>query len=146
MQRRKRALRQREMSSEECSTSSVTGDDVVFCIDDEEIACNREKIAALSNPFHAMLFGCFTESQRTKIGFSHNEISVEGMKAVDEFSKTGRLEPFSLEVVLEPLTFSNKFCYEKMKSACDKCLAAQGIFPAFVNGWYYDYPGNNLVH
>lgn len=24
-------------------------------------------------------------------------------------------------------------------------LAAQAIFPAFVNGWYYDSPGNTLV-
>ena len=88
------------------------------------VVCNREKIAALSNPFHAMLFGCFTMSQRTKIDFSHNGISVQGMKAVDEFSKIGCLEQFLLEVVLELLTFGNKFCCKKMKSACDKCLAA----------------------
>lgn len=117
-------LDNREVASEECSTSSVTRDDVVFCIDEEEVVCNRENIAALSSPFQAMLFGCFTESQRTKIGFSHNGISAQGMRAVDEFSKTGCLEPFPPEVVLELLTFANKFCCEKMKSACDKCLAA----------------------
>eukprot|EP01018_Ginkgo_biloba_P000937 Gb_10448 [translate_table: standard] len=113
-----------ELVLEECSTSSASGDNVVFLIGEVEVICSREKIAALSNPFHAMLFGCFTESQRTTINFSHNGISLQGMRAVDEFSKRGSLDFFSPEIILELLSFANKFCCEKMKSACDKCLAA----------------------
>ncbi|XP_057837356.1 ethylene-overproduction protein 1 [Cryptomeria japonica] len=111
-----------ELASE-CSTSAAAEEDVVFCIGDGEVACNREKIAALSIPFHAMLFGCFTESQRSRIIFSDNGITLQGMKAVNEFSKTGCLDSLSPQIVLELLSFANKFCCEKMKSACDQHLA-----------------------
>ena len=85
----------------ECFTSTAIGDNVVFCIDEEEVVCNCENIVALSNPFHAMLFGCFTESQRTKIDFSHNGISVQGMRAVDEFHD------------MDVISISGNFCADK---------------------------------
>ncbi|CAN6467442.1 unnamed protein product [Victoria cruziana] len=108
----------------ECSTSDFEGDYVYFCIGDEEIRCIRRKIAALSIPLHAMLYGCFRESFREKINFSHNEISATAMEAVDRFSRTGNLDRFSPDIVLSLLNFSNRFCCERMKSACDRYLAS----------------------
>ena len=54
---------------------------------------------------HAMLFGCFTESQRTKIDFSHNGISVQGMMAVDEFHD------------MDVISISGNFCADKKPTA-----------------------------
>ncbi|XP_068668205.1 ethylene-overproduction protein 1-like [Aristolochia californica] len=110
---------------EECSTSSPIDDsELAFCIGDEEVVCIRHKIAALSKPLHTMLYGCFTEAWREKINFSKNDISVEGMKAVEEYSRTGKVEDFAPNVILELLSFANKFCCERMKSVCDAYLAS----------------------
>ncbi|KAI9091672.1 hypothetical protein K1719_028115 [Acacia pycnantha] len=98
--------------------------DVSFCIGNEEINCVRYKIAALSEPFKAMLYGGFAESQMRKIEFSLNGISLEAMRAVEIYSRTKRLDLFCVETVLELLTFSNRFCCEEMKSDCDAHLAS----------------------
>ncbi|XP_077233058.1 ethylene-overproduction protein 1-like [Tasmannia lanceolata] len=108
---------------EECSTSANEGD-VAFCIGDEEVICTRHKIASLSTPFRTMLYGGFTESRREKINFSHNGISVNGMQAVEMFSRTGRLDDFPPNIFLELLSFANKFCCEGLKSMCDVHLAS----------------------
>ncbi|RVW65754.1 Ethylene-overproduction protein 1 [Vitis vinifera] len=89
-----------------------------------EINCVRNKIAVLSGPFETMLYGSFIESKRVKIDFSENGISVEGMRAVEVFSRTRRLDSFHPEIVLEMLSFANRFCCEEMKSACDAYLAS----------------------
>ncbi|KAL3719927.1 hypothetical protein ACJRO7_004848 [Eucalyptus globulus] len=99
-------------------------EDVLFCIGDEEVHCVRSKFAALSPPFAAMLYGNFAESKEAKINFSLNGISAEGMRAVEIYSRTKRLDMFGPEIVLELLSFSNKFCCEEMKSACDAYLAS----------------------
>lgn len=111
------------VGDDECSTSNENSD-VSFCIDDEEINCVRNKIAVLSGPFETMLYGSFIESKRVKIDFSENGISVEGMRAVEVFSRTRRLDSFHPEIVLEMLSFANRFCCEEMKSACDAYLAS----------------------
>ncbi|KAK8495310.1 hypothetical protein V6N13_094287 [Hibiscus sabdariffa] len=98
--------------------------DVSFCVGNEEINCVRFKIAALSSPFKAMLYGSFMESKSYKIDFSQNDISVEGMRAVDLYSRIRRVDSFSPEIVLELLSFANRFCCEEMKSACDIHLAS----------------------
>ncbi|KAA3485709.1 ethylene-overproduction protein 1-like [Gossypium australe] len=90
--------------------------DVSFCVGNEEIDCIRFKIAALSRPLKAMLYGSFKESKSRKIDFSHTGISVEGMRAVDLYSRTRRVDLFPPEVVLELLSFANRFCCEEMKS------------------------------
>ncbi|XP_022755558.1 ethylene-overproduction protein 1-like [Durio zibethinus] len=98
--------------------------DISFCVGNEEINCIRFKIAALSSPFKTMLYGSFMESKSYKIDFSQNGISVEGMRAVDLYSRTRRADLFSPKVVLELLSFANRFFCEEMKSACDIHLAS----------------------
>ncbi|KAJ1437600.1 Tetratricopeptide-like helical domain superfamily [Sesbania bispinosa] len=48
--------------------------DVSFCVGNEEINCVRWRIAALSEPFKAMLYGGFAESKMRKIDFTKNGI------------------------------------------------------------------------
>lgn len=103
---------------------SEEGGDVSFCIGNEEISCVRSKIAALSGPFKAMLYGNFVESRSSKIDFSQNGISVEGMRAVELYSRTRKLDSFCPKIVLELLSFANKLCCEQMKCACDAHLAS----------------------
>ncbi|KAJ7546421.1 hypothetical protein O6H91_08G039700 [Diphasiastrum complanatum] len=109
----------------ECSSLTHGKDEIVFRINGESVHCNRQKIAALSAPFQAMLNGCFAESRLMNIDFSENGISAIGMKAVDIFSKTGRIDQQSTDVTIEMLVFANKFCCKKLKDVCDQALAAQ---------------------
>ncbi|XP_038970238.1 ETO1-like protein 1 [Phoenix dactylifera] len=97
---------------------------VFFQIREEKIACERQKIAALSTPFHTMLNGCFTESHLEVIDLSENGISPTGMRAVSDFSLTGSLSDLSVEILLEILVFANKFCCERLRDACDRKLAS----------------------
>ncbi|GLJ49351.1 hypothetical protein SUGI_1043550 [Cryptomeria japonica] len=99
-------------------------DFVVFHIGEDKIVCDRQKIAAISVPFHAMLNGCFTESRKTDINLSESGISTKGMRAVCEFSKTGKLNVQSPEILLEILAFANRFCCEQLKDASDRSLAS----------------------
>ncbi|XP_004492482.1 ethylene-overproduction protein 1 isoform X2 [Cicer arietinum] len=113
----------------ECSTSYEDEDvgsynDMSFCIGDSEIRCSRYSMASLSRPFMAMLYGGFVESRKEKINFSLNGVSVEVMMAVEVFSRTKRLNQFPNSVVLEMLSFANRFCCVEMKSACDAHLAS----------------------
>lgn len=98
--------------------------DVSFCFGNEEIKCVRFKIAALSEPFKAMLYGGFAESNMRKIDFSLNAICPEAMRAVEIYSRSKRLEIFCVDTVLELLSFSNRFCCEEMKADCDAYLAS----------------------
>ena len=98
--------------------------DVSFCIGDEEIGCVRWRIAALSDPFKAMLYGGFAESKLRKIDFTQNGICPKGMRAVELYSRAKRLDFFCPMTVLELLCFANRFCCEEMKSACDSRLAS----------------------
>ncbi|KAE8729086.1 Leucine-rich repeat protein kinase family protein, putative isoform 1 [Hibiscus syriacus] len=102
-------------------------DDICFCVDNEEINCVRFKIAALSSPFKAMLYGSFMESRSYKIDFSQNDISVEGMRAVDLYSRTRRVDSFSPEIVLELLSLqigkgkcSNSFMFASVAKKAPK--------------------------
>lgn len=111
------------------STSSMLKDTpfyhiVVFKIGDEKILCDRQRIAQLSAPFHAMLNGCFTESLGDDIDFSKNDISPSGMRAISNFSITGSLLGVSPGLLLEIMVFANRFCCERLKDACDKKLAS----------------------
>ncbi|TKY56508.1 Ethylene-overproduction protein 1 [Spatholobus suberectus] len=98
--------------------------DVSFCIGNEEIDCVRWRIAALSDPFKAMLYGGFVESTMRKIDFSRNGICPKGMRAVVLYSRAKRLDLFCPMTVLELLSFANRFCCEEMKAACDARLAS----------------------
>ncbi|CAH8388604.1 unnamed protein product [Eruca vesicaria subsp. sativa] len=109
---------------QECSTSEEALDyDMSFCIGDEEVRCVRYKIASLSRPFKAMLYGGFREMKLGTISFTQNGISVEGMRAAEIFSRTKRLDGFSPNVVLELLKLANRFCCDELKSSCDTHLA-----------------------
>ncbi|XP_057983215.1 ethylene-overproduction protein 1 [Malania oleifera] len=108
---------------EECSTSEEDGD-MSFYVGNDEVRCSRYSIAALSRPFRAMLYGGFAESRREKINFSHNGISVKGMRAAEVFSRTKELDSFDPDIILELLSLANRFCCEEMKSACDAHLAS----------------------
>ncbi|KAI9077796.1 hypothetical protein K1719_040282 [Acacia pycnantha] len=112
------------MDDEECSTSEEDDSDMSFIIGDTEIRCRRYNISSLSRPFKTLLFGGFIESRRERIIFSQNGISAEAMKAAEIFSRTKRLSEFPPNIVLELLSFANKFCCEEMKSACDAHLAS----------------------
>lgn len=97
---------------------------VTFRIGDENIVCDRRKMACLSAPFQAMLNGCFTESVREDIDLSENNISAAGLRAINEFSMTGNLNEVSPNLLLEILIFANRFCCERLKDACGRKLAA----------------------
>ncbi|KAI4353413.1 hypothetical protein L6164_002366 [Bauhinia variegata] len=112
------------MEEEECSTSEEDDNDMSFFIGDDEIRCRRFNIASLSRPFKTMLYGGFKESKREKINFTLNGFSAEAMKAAEIFSRTKRLNQFPSHVVLELLTFGNRFCCDELKSACDAHLAS----------------------
>lgn len=99
-------------------------DGVTFCVGDKEIIFVRNKIASLSSPFKAMLYGGFVESKRKRIDFSHDGVSVEGLRAVEVYTRTSRVDLFCPGIVLELLSFANRFCCEEMKSACDAHLAS----------------------
>ncbi|PKI43199.1 hypothetical protein CRG98_036424 [Punica granatum] len=107
---------------------SLDGDtaprNVVFRIGDERIVCNRQKIAGLSAPFHAMLNGCFTESLLEDIDLSENNISALSMGAISEFCSTGNLDEVPPDLLLEILVFANRFCCETLKDVCDRKLAS----------------------
>lgn len=107
------------------SASDPSSDIVVFHIGEDEIVCNRQKVATMSAPFHAMLNGCFTEARKRDIDFSDNGISARGMRAICKFSETGKLsDDLSPDVLLDILAFANKFCCEQLKDACDRNLAS----------------------
>ncbi|KAL2507761.1 ETO1-like protein 1 [Forsythia ovata] len=97
---------------------------VSFQIGDEKIVCDRLKIAGLSIPFHAMLYGCFVESSFEDIDLSENNISPSGMRLISDFSITGSLNEAPSCLLLEILVFANKFCCESLKDACDRKLAS----------------------
>ncbi|KAL2486173.1 tetratricopeptide repeat (TPR)-containing protein [Abeliophyllum distichum] len=104
--------------------SSSDSDEIVcFCIGKEEVYCNRGRVASLSRPLKAMLYGNFVESMKDSIDFSGIGISVEGMRAVRLFSESKKLDSCLPNVVMEILSFANRFCCEEMKSACDTYLA-----------------------
>ncbi|KAL5209067.1 hypothetical protein ABZP36_004690 [Zizania latifolia] len=97
--------------------------DLWFVIGEEEVACERSCIAALSKPLSTLLYGGFAEAQRDRIDFSRDGITPRGMRAVAAFSQHGRLDDFPTDTILEVLAFSNKFCCEGLKDACDNKLA-----------------------
>ncbi|MBA0677535.1 hypothetical protein Goari_018935 [Gossypium aridum] len=107
----------------ECSTSDEYRD-MSFCIGDNEIRCIRYCIASLSTPFRTMLYGGFRESRKEKINFTQNGISIECMKAAELYSRIRRVDSFDPRIILELLTFSNRFCCDDLKSACDSYLAS----------------------
>ncbi|KAJ1387053.1 Tetratricopeptide-like helical domain superfamily [Sesbania bispinosa] len=120
---------QQESNQENCTeTESVClpdeESDVLFCVGNEEISCVRCRIAALSDPLNAMLYGGFAESKMRKIDFSGSGICPKGMRAVEFYSRNKRLDLFCPMTVLELLSFANRFCCEEMKSACDAHLAS----------------------
>ncbi|CAH1418102.1 unnamed protein product [Lactuca virosa] len=100
-------------------------DEIVwFCIGNEVITCLRPKIASLSSPLNTLLYGNFIESAKETIDFSRIGISKEAMRGVEVFSRTKQMENFfSPSIVLEILSFSQKFCCEEMKSACEVYLS-----------------------
>ncbi|KAH7442812.1 hypothetical protein KP509_02G003600 [Ceratopteris richardii] len=111
--------------SAEMDTLSVESLDeiITFSIGSEEVICGRQRIASLSVPFDTMLNGCFTESKLKRIDFSQSGVSMEAMRAVDEFSRTGTLPQLDPNGLLEVLTFANRFCCEHIKEACDNALS-----------------------
>lgn len=97
---------------------------VVFKIGEERIACDRKRFASLSAPFHAMLYGSFTESLLDEIDMSENHVSPSAMRVVRDFSVANVLIGVSKNLLLEVLVFANKFCCERLKDACDRELAS----------------------
>ncbi|KAL3622750.1 Ethylene-overproduction protein 1 [Castilleja foliolosa] len=124
-----------ESDSQGCSTSISHDDaeqeeddendyDMWFCIGDDEVRCNRYKIASLSKPFKSMLYGSFMESRKERIYFTQNGISAKAMRAVEEFSRVNTIESFDPNVVFELMVLANRFCCDELKSACDAYLAS----------------------
>lgn len=106
-------------------SSDRDSDDVVsFWVGGDEIKCVREKMASLSSPFRAMLCGGFKEAKTSSIEFSHGGVSAEGMRAVEEYSRTKRVERFGPRVVVEILSFATRFCCEDLKWQCQSHLTS----------------------
>ncbi|KAF8059327.1 hypothetical protein N665_1232s0007 [Sinapis alba] len=117
------------MSASSPEAASVKGKrhisrNVVFKIEEERVACDRKRFASLSAPFHAMLYGSFTESLLDEIDMSENHVSTSAMRVVRDFSVANVLIGVSKNLLLEVLVFANKFCCEKLKDACDRELAS----------------------
>lgn len=51
----------------------------------------------------------FVESISDKMYFIYDEISIEALKAAEVYSRTNIVNMFSLMIVLELLSFSNRF-------------------------------------
>lgn len=81
-------------------------------------------IALLSGIFKTMLYGGFIESSKEKINFTQNEFLVEALKTTEIFSRTKMLDGLDPNVILELLSFTNRFCCDEMKSACDSYLSS----------------------
>ncbi|PWZ55476.1 Ethylene-overproduction protein 1 [Zea mays] len=109
-----------EMSEEEEPETN----DLWFIIGEEEVACERSCIAALSKPLNTLLYGGFAEAHRDRIDFSRDGITPRGMRAVSAYSRHGRVDDFPPDVISQLLAFANKFCCEGLKAACDNQLAA----------------------
>ncbi|XP_050220285.1 ethylene-overproduction protein 1-like [Mercurialis annua] len=111
--------------NDDCLSSDDDDDGgVSIRVNDELVHCVRSKIAALSSPLRAMLYGSFVESGSGTVDFSKDGISLEAMRAVEVYSRTRRVNTFCGEIVLELLAFANRFCCEELKSACDAHLAS----------------------
>ncbi|KAJ1297586.1 hypothetical protein BS78_01G387800 [Paspalum vaginatum] len=98
--------------------------DLWFIIGEEEVACERSCIAALSKPLNTLLYGGFAEAHRDRIDFSRDGITPRGMRAVAAYSRHGRVDDFPPDIISQLLAFANKFCCEGLKAACDNKLAA----------------------
>ncbi|XP_066388948.1 ethylene-overproduction protein 1-like [Miscanthus floridulus] len=109
-----------EMSEEEEPETN----DLWFIIGEEEVACERSCIAALSKPLNTLLYGGFAEAHRDRIDFSRDGITPRGMRAVSAYSRHGRVDDFPPDIISQLLAFANKFCCEGLKAACDNQLAA----------------------
>ncbi|OEL29554.1 Ethylene-overproduction protein 1 [Dichanthelium oligosanthes] len=109
-----------EMSEEEEPETN----DLWFIIGEEEVACERSCIAALSKPLNTLLYGGFAEAHRDRIDFSRDGITPRGMRAVAAYSRHGRVDDFPANIISQLLAFANKFCCEGLKAACDNMLAA----------------------
>ncbi|CAN1856158.1 Ethylene-overproduction protein 1 [Linum perenne] len=120
------------------TTATAEEDDdnhVLFCINGDAVLCGRSRIASLSAPLKAMLCGSFVESRRREIDLSNTGISLQGMRAVEIYSRIKRLpDDDDPEIVLELLSFASRFCCEDMKFACDSHLASlvHGIEDAVI--------------
>ncbi|KAL6901907.1 hypothetical protein ACP4OV_004783 [Aristida adscensionis] len=115
-----------------CAAPSAAGEeeeeaetfDLWFVIGEEEVACDRSCIAALSKPLNTLLYGGFAEAHRDRIEFSRDGISPRGMRAVSDYSRHGRVDDFPPNTISELLAFANKFCCDDLKAACDDKLAS----------------------
>ena len=97
--------------------------EVRFLVGEESIIGDRRLIAALSKPFSTMLYGSFTESKLETIDMTKNGISAAAMRGIVRFSQVGRFNDVSPSILMEILTFANKFCCESLRDACDRNLA-----------------------
>ncbi|RLN41812.1 hypothetical protein C2845_PM01G12000 [Panicum miliaceum] len=109
-----------EMSEEEEPETN----DLWFIIGEEEVACERSCIAALSKPLNTLLYGGFAEAQRERIDFSRDGITARGMRAVAAYSRHGQVDDFPPDIISQLLAFANKFCCDGLKAACDNKLAS----------------------
>ncbi|RLN16315.1 hypothetical protein C2845_PM02G29190 [Panicum miliaceum] len=109
-----------EMSEEEEPETN----DLWFIIGEEEVACERSCIAALSKPLNTLLYGGFAEAQRDRIDFSRDGITARGMGAVAAYSRHGQVDDFPPDIISQLLAFANKFCCDGLKAACDNKLAS----------------------
>ncbi|KAG2541505.1 ethylene-overproduction protein 1-like isoform X2 [Panicum virgatum] len=110
-----------EMSEEEEEPET---NDLWFIIGEEKVACERSCIAALSKPLNTLLYGGFAEAQRDRIDFSRDGITARGMRAVAAYSRRGQVDDFPPDIISQLLAFSNKFCCDGLKAACDNKLAS----------------------
>ncbi|KAK1278803.1 ETO1-like protein 2 [Acorus gramineus] len=74
--------------------------DVVFRVGSVEVNSVPANIASPSKPLKTILFGRFSESWRETIDFTQIGISIDTMRAIESFSRTGSVNSFSVDTLL----------------------------------------------
>ncbi|KAL9242584.1 hypothetical protein vseg_016570 [Gypsophila vaccaria] len=98
--------------------------DLTFVVGDEEVRCVRDNVGRLSRPFNTLLYGEFVESKRVTINFTQNGVSVDAVRALEVYSRTGNLGCCDAVVVLELLSLADKYCCDDLKRDCDVYLSS----------------------
>ncbi|KAE8728891.1 hypothetical protein F3Y22_tig00004046pilonHSYRG00099 [Hibiscus syriacus] len=80
--------------------------------------------------------GGYGESKREKINFTLNSISVECMKAAELYTRTRRVDSLDPQIIMDLLSFSNRFCCDNLKSACDSYLASLNFLRELPNSMH----------
>lgn len=100
--------------------------DVTLVVENRKFPAHRVILACRSDYFRALLFGGLSESQKSHGEIELKEINEEGFLHLLKYIYTGRvnLKELKEEEVLEVLSLSNKYGFEKLQLAISNYLKA----------------------